>query len=167
MVAGLNPLEGTAGTKGFLASLLEPYKPGQGTATRRIAYAIGVGFLFWGCFDLWVWLQGFTVLQKPLMQGALRNLPLGGPAVSPSLLLAVALFLGGWAWVTRYLKTPWLANLLIETEGEMKKVSWPGQEEAWGATKVVTVTVVIFTLTLLFFDFGIAKVMKLLFNLEI
>ena len=172
-------MEGTQGTgptgpAGFLEELRRPYKDGQGEVTRRIAYWTGVGFVVWGAFDLWVWLQGFGGLQKalfpdPLFGGAvdLSRLPLGGPALSTSVVIAAIIGAAGWIWVSWFLRRPWLADLLIETESEMKKVSWPAKEEAWSATKVVSVTVLLFTLVLLVFDFAITAGMKLLTGLPL
>ena len=62
---------------------------------------------------------------------------------------------------------PWLADLLIETESEMKKVSWPARDEAMAATRVVSVTVIAFTVVLLAFDVLITEIMKLLTGLPL
>jgi preprotein translocase SecE subunit len=165
---------GPSGSGGFLAELRRPYKADQGVVTRRIAYWAAVGLVLWGARDLWVWLQGFGTLQSALFPDAifggrldLSRLPLGGPAISGSVLIAVAVGAGAWVWAAWFLKRPWLADLLIETESEMKKVSWPAKEEAWAATKVVTVTVILFTLVLLGFDVVITGAMKLLTGLPL
>jgi preprotein translocase SecE subunit len=140
--------------------------------TRRIAWGTGVGLVLWGARDLWVWLNGFGALQRPLFPEPILgvdvgHLPLGGPALGGALLLAVAVGLAGWVWVSWFLKRPWLADLLIETEAEMKKVSWPATGEAWSATVVVSVTVVVFTVVLTVFDFLITGLMKILTGLPL
>jgi preprotein translocase SecE subunit len=156
-----------AGARGFPGDLLRPYRPGQGLVARRIALAVGVGFALWAAFDLWVWLHGFAGLSRPLLDGALARLPLGGPPISGSLLIAAGAGGGGLVLVLWLLKRPWLADLFIDTEAEMKKVSWPAREEAWAATKVVTATVVTITLVLLVFDLVLTEVMRLLTGLRI
>jgi preprotein translocase SecE subunit len=155
------------GAGGFLAALRSPYRPGQGAVTRRIASAVGAGLSLWGAYDLWVWLAGFGALSRPLLAkpvlGAdLSRLPLGGPPLGGALLIAAAVGAAGWIFTSWFLKRPWLADLLIETEGEMKKVSWPGREEAWSATRVVTVTVAIFTVVLFVCDLALTGLMKIL-----
>jgi preprotein translocase SecE subunit len=134
---------------------------------RRIALAVGAGFSAWAAFDLWVWLNGFASLRDPLLGGALARIPLGGPAISGSLLIAIAAALGAGVLVLWTVKRPWLADLFIDTEAEMKKVSWPARDEAWAATKVVTATVVSITLVLLVFDLVLTEVMQLLTGLRI
>ena len=167
MATGVKTVEAT-GTSGFLEDMRRPYKAGQGILTRRIAYGTGVGFALWGARDLWVWLQGFGALKQSLLPGTpLSHFPFNGPAVSGSVLVAALVAAATWVFVAWYLKRPWLADLLIETETEMKKVSWPASDEAWGATKVVGATVLIFTGVLMVFDNAITWLMKLLTGLPL
>lgn len=163
---------GGGAARSFLDEFRRPYKEGQGPVTRRIAYWTGFGLSAWAAFDLWVWLQGFGALQQPLLRAPVlgidfSHLPLGGPALSLSVLIAAVAGAAAWMWVTWFLKRPWLADLLIETEGEMKKVSWPARDEATAATRVVSVTVVAFTAVLLVFDVVITQLMKLLTGLPL
>lgn len=160
------------GPSGFLDALRRPYREGQGALTRRIAYWAGVGLVLWGARDLWVWLRGFPGLMKPLIAATvggidLSRLPLGGPTIDGAILIAVLVAAAGWVWVSWFVKRPWLADLLIDTESEMKKVSWPARDEAWAAAKVVTMTVVVFTAVLTLFDFAITGFMKLLTGLPL
>ena len=171
---GVGTMEGVqeGPSRSFLEEFRRPYKDGQGIVTRRIAYWSGAGLAIWGARDLWVWLQGFGALQRPLLKGHLLgldlgHLPLGGPALSLSVVLASAVGVAAWVWVSWFLKRPWLADLLIETESEMKKVSWPARDEAMAATRVVSVAVVAFTVVLLVFDVLITQVMKLLTGLPL
>jgi preprotein translocase SecE subunit len=171
---GIGAVEGgeVGPARSFLDEFRRPYKAGQGPVTRRIAYWSGVGLSAWAARDLWVWLQGFGALQQPIRKAPvlgldLSHLPLGGPALSLSVLLAAVVGVAAWVWVSWFLKRPWLADLLIETEGEMKKVSWPARDEAMAATRVVSVTVVAFTAVLLVFDVVITQVMKLLTGLPL
>jgi preprotein translocase SecE subunit len=151
---------------GFWAELRDPYREGQGAFTRRVTYWVVIGFAIWAAFDLWKWMQGIEVLRRPITQ-AFPRLPGLGVEFGWSLPVA-ALFLASlWVLIAWYLKRPWLADMFIETEAEMKRVSWPAPAEAWGATKVVAVTVLAFTLVLVTFDLTITYVFKLLFNLEI
>ena len=44
---------------------------------------------------------------------------------------------------------------MIETEQEMRKVSWPTLPEVWNATLVVILVTAVFALTMSLFDHGI------------
>jgi preprotein translocase SecE subunit len=171
MVEG-SQLPGPSGPGGFLDALRRPYRAGQGVLTRRIAYWAGVGLVLWAARDLWVWLRGFPALQKsvlstPVAGVDLSRIPLGGPELDGAILIAAGVAVLGWVWVSWFVKRPWLADLLIDTESEMKKVSWPARDEAWAAAKVVTVTVIVFTAVLTVFDFVITGFMKMLTGLPL
>jgi len=62
------------------------------------------------------------------------------------------------------LNRPRLVDLLIETEAEMKKVSWPSRQEAWNSSVIVVVTVVIMMGLLFTYDFVLNKLFLLLFG---
>ncbi len=65
----------------------------------------------------------------------------GWPKLTP---FAVALIGLGCLWgIFKVVNHPRRADFLIETEGEMKKVSWPGKSEVVGATGVVIITVLL------------------------
>jgi preprotein translocase subunit SecE len=49
-----------------------------------------------------------------------------------------------------------------ETVGELRKVTWPTPEEAWGLTKVVLIVTVIMSLILGLMDFVFQKLIGLL-----
>ena len=171
LATGVKKVDGSAkGPKaaGFLGELRLPYKPGQGGLTRKIAYWTAVRFAVWGARDLWVWLQGFGPLREPILAGTpVSHLPLVGLALGWSVVISVLVAAATWGFVAWYLKRPWLADMLIETETEMKKVSWPARDEAWNATKVVTVTVLIFTGVLMIFDQVITRLLELLTGLPL
>ncbi|HEU4396133.1 MAG TPA: preprotein translocase subunit SecE [Planctomycetota bacterium] len=152
-----------AGTTGSFGGLVRPYRPGQGSTARALAWIVGVGFSLWGVYDLWGWLHGFAALSRPFLEPPLHRVPLTrGLPISGSLAIAAGVVAGAVLLVAWLLKRPWLADLLIDTEGEMKKVTWPGREEAWSATKVVSVTVIVITVVLLVFDMILTQVMRLL-----
>jgi preprotein translocase SecE subunit len=53
---------------------------------------------------------------------------------------------------------------LIETELEMKKVSWPTGAEARNATWIVVLVTIILTASLAFFDIALVSVFKFFFE---
>jgi preprotein translocase subunit SecE len=100
---------------------LSIYKSGQGYWTRLMS-AIGAGTLvlagvgwLWGKFE--VWFQNDTVYWQ------------GGMAV-----LTIGFFGALLFWL---LNKPNIADFMIATEAEMKKVHWPTRKEAMQLTIVV------------------------------
>jgi len=108
------------------------YKPGQGRYVR-LGTAGGVGVVgLVLCWYLWVLLNRYLP-DSP----AKIYLEYGVPALVFALIAVAA------AW---YLNTPKVADFLIATESEMKKVSWSSKAEVLGSTMVVIVTVVLLAL---------------------
>ena len=70
------------------------------------------------------------------------DLPLVGMPLSPALLLAIASFVIGLWFLNRTLEKPKNADLLIETESELRKVTWPSLDETIDGSIVVMVVVV-------------------------
>ena len=68
------------------------------------------------------------------------------------------------AGVVWTLNRPRLVDLLIETEAEMKKVSWPSRQEAWNSSVIVVITVVVMMGLLFFYDYTLNKIFLLLFG---
>ena len=56
-------------------------------------------------------------------------------ALSIAVVFAIAIVLN------RLLNRPWLADLLIDTESELRKVTWPTPGDTWKGTLAVVVTV--------------------------
>jgi preprotein translocase SecE subunit len=84
-----------------------------------------------------------------------------GTPLSPGLLITVALVLGSAYFVYYALNRPDLADLLIETESEMRKVTWPTLEEAKNSSLVVVVCVVVMALLITVFDMSLHWVFRL------
>ena len=98
----------------------------------RLGTALGIGLIaVLGCATLYQGLEGITTgeVVTPDVKVWIRA---GVPAV---------LFLV-FAWIVfKIVNTPRLADFMIATEGEMKKVSWSTKKEIATSTKVVLVTV--------------------------
>lgn len=61
------------------------------------------------------------------------------------------------------LNRPRSVDLLVETEGEMRKVSWPSRQEAWNSSMIVVITV-LFLMGLLFcYDVVLNQLLRFLF----
>ncbi|MCZ6596347.1 MAG: preprotein translocase subunit SecE, partial [Planctomycetota bacterium] len=66
------------------------------------------------------------------------SIPLNG-----AFLVSLAIFAGGMIWLFRWLQSPKMADLLIDTESELRKVTWPTTQEVINSSMVVVACVVI------------------------
>jgi preprotein translocase subunit SecE len=112
------------------------YKPGQGYYTRLLS-AIGAGTLVL-CGIAWVWgkMSGIPSETRVFWQS--------GMAV-----VGVTLFGSLLYWI---FNKPSVAEFMIATEAEMKKVNWPSRREIVGSTVVVISGTLIFAAFLLSAD---------------
>jgi preprotein translocase SecE subunit len=70
------------------------------------------------------------------------------------------LFCAGVVLVRRWQRKPKIADLLIDTEAELKKVTWPKPQEVWNASIVVLVSVVLIGVLLAVADVFLFRVMR-------
>jgi preprotein translocase SecE subunit len=107
---------------------------------------------FWALFLLMAYgcLGGFVLTLRSLLGGINESLtkvwvphfPLVGRIDLAVALGAAALGVTGLL-IHRYLNRPKVADLLIETESELKKVTWPTPGETWTGSIAVVITVVV------------------------
>ena len=140
-------------------AVMEFYKKGQGSIARLLSLIGCLLLLFWGGWSFWIWLQGFTSLSESLLE-----VPTVGLNIDFALLIAIGVLLAGGAALVWTLNRPRLVDLLIETEAEMKKVSWPSRQEAWNSSVIVVITVVVMMGLLFFYDYTLNKIFLLLFG---
>ncbi len=117
-----------------MTGILSIYKRGQGVWTRGLA---ALGFLAlgtYGALQTQSWLIGYQNLGGPTVFGK---------TIGVGLYLPVVIFLVFAALTVYVCNAPKPANLLIETEIEMRKVTWPTSKEVLGATTVVIAVVLI------------------------
>jgi preprotein translocase SecE subunit len=120
--------------------LFAPYREDQGRHTRMAAFWGVVFFLGFGCRFLHDVLIQWPSLRAPL--GGIR-IPVVGVDLSPAFLVSALIFGAGVLLIHRWQQRPKVADLLIDTESELKKVSWPKGSEVWNASLVVMLSVVI------------------------
>ena len=145
-----------AGLKKF-GGVLAWRKPGQGTAVRLTA-VLGAAFLAgFGAFSFymlpssssrwWVDLATWTPLVLVLKLK---------PILFPALGIFFAVSYGAFLFLNR--EKP--SEFLVETEGELKKVSWPARKEYVGSSVVVVVVIAVMSLFLHFVDEGLSWIAK-------
>jgi preprotein translocase SecE subunit len=136
---------------------LELYKKGQGTLARSIAYGMAAGLIIFGAIRLYARLGG------PFNEILAQDVPVIGD-ITVRLVLAIVVALGGLVALHVVLNRPQAVDLLIETEQEMRKVSWPTLPEVWNATGVVILVTATLAISMSAFDFGLRRILILIFG---
>lgn len=134
-------------------STLGLYKPGQAKVARWSAYLLGALLLFLGCVSL------YGYINRPGRWILVEGLPVLG-TLNGFKLIAVFVFVLGMYVLHRVLNRPAMVDLLIDTEQELRKVSWPSRAEVKNATLVVALV----TFVMGFILFWADELLQLLFR---
>jgi preprotein translocase SecE subunit len=117
------------------------YKKDQGRMARMAAFWTVTVLLYYGCASLRQTLSAyFPTLKEPLFAG-FPKLPVVGVSLTAALLISLVVFGAGVFLAQRYLERPKQADLLIETEAELRKVTWPTGQEVFNSSMIVVVFV--------------------------
>ena len=115
------------------------YKKDQGRLTRMAAFWSLAILIFYGCASMHEELKArFTALGNPILG---MRIPILGMDVTPALLISAVVLAAALFFLNRWQQTPKVADLLIDTETEMRKVTWPTFSEALNSSVVVIVCV--------------------------
>jgi len=134
------------------------YKPDQGRMVRMAVFWSCAALIFYGCKSLREVLSGVSeTLAKPVFDG-FEKLPVVGVQLTPAFLIAAVCFVGGLFVAWRLQEKPRNADLLIETETELRKVTWPSAQEVFNSSLVVVVCVVVLMAFLAGADWLLARV---------
>lgn len=133
------------------------YRKNQGRMVRMTAFWVLAVLIFYGCSSLRAELTSFA--PKTLgtaIQG--MRVPILSLDFSPALIIsALVLALSLWL-LYRWEQKPKNADLLIETEAELRKVYWPTLEEAISGSWAVLLTVVFLMAFLASADYVLGQV---------
>ncbi|MDF1702687.1 MAG: preprotein translocase subunit SecE [Planctomycetota bacterium] len=141
---------------------LEIYKKGQGTKARVTAYVL-LGLLV--LFGAYACHGEFNTVGRGVglpVSDALSDLPVIG-ALTWMKLISIGVFFVGMVLVHLFLNKPGSADLMIDTEQEMRKVSWPSWPEVKSASLVVVVVTFVFGLSLFAFDKALQGLFSFIF----
>jgi len=141
-----------------LGDQLVPSRPGLGRAVRTTAY-VSIGALTaYGAYALYM----APSLSSPWWQVISGPFTLMGKEASlrPILFPALASFFTVMSVVFLILNKERAADFLVETEGEIKKVSWPARKEYVGSAMIVVLVVTIVSGFLHFVDLYLSKLMQ-------
>lgn len=114
------------------------YKKDQGRFARLVAFWALFGLVAYGCLGGLVYVVDSWLAMKPW----LAQFPLLGKfGLAETIALGVLAIAG--VVIFRWLDRPRVADLLIDTEAELRKVTWPTAKDTWTGTIAVAVTVVV------------------------
>ncbi len=115
------------------------YKEDQGRLARMGAFWALTLLLLFGCSFAF----GMMV-RWPSMREALGgfSIPVVRVDLSLAFLISSATFLVGFVVIKKWQNKPKMADLLIDTEGELRKVTWPTMDEVLTTSMVVVIFVV-------------------------
>lgn len=160
-------------------SVFKSYKPGQARLSRMVALLSGLFLIAWGCRSLMMlvgdptkWPKGGKAINIAFLapEDAAGVAPWHVDAVvfngdvSIAFLISAVLLVTLSFWYWRFLNKERWADLLIDMETELRKVSWPTPSDAWQSTLVVTGFTATVVVTILFYDLVISGFIKLFVN---
>ena len=124
------------------------YKKDQGRLARMAAYWSLALLILYGCRSFYLILPGWSQsLGQPLIAST-PKIPILGWNLNGALLISGLVLGAAWYLLYRWQQTPKVADLLIETETELTKVTWPTMADAVNSSLVV-VGVVLFLMAFL------------------
>lgn len=135
------------------------YKPDQGPYARTSALWLLGSLWVFGCVEYYYWLYSFrdtSWLVGNMIDG---NLPVLGLPLTGALLIAVGVGLGGMYLINKWLNSPKAADMLINSETEMRKCTWPSWGETFNSSIVIVVVMLAFTALLAGMDYVLNVVM--------
>jgi preprotein translocase SecE subunit len=134
------------------------YKSDQGRLARLIAFWSLAALVFYGCVSLRATLSSAFggKLGAPLIAG-MKQIPVLGLNFNAALLITGAVLAVAWYYLYRWQQTPKIADLLIETESELRKVTWPTVPEAVNSSLVVIACVLFLMAFLAGADFVLGR----------
>ena len=132
-------------------------KAGQGTWVRSVALVALGALAAFGCWAFYrapLFSSTGSWWANTLWQTDFLGMSL---ALRPVLFPALGIFATVMFAVFQLLNREKWADFLIETEGELKKVSWPARKEYLGSAAVVVLVVAVISLFLFFVDHGMSR----------
>ena len=136
---------------------MELYKEGHGVLVRRVAFVAVAALVLWGGLTVYDWFQ-FDLVREHRMSD--YQIPVIRQYLDPAFFLCWILVAAGWVFSYRFLNQERQADFLIETDTEVRKVTWPTWKDAINSSLVVLVFVVVVTFYILACDFVLTHLIK-------
>lgn len=135
------------------------YKQDQGRLARMAAFWLMALLCVFGASFLFDQLVASSSMRTPI---AGIRIPVISVDLSPAFLISSIVCVVGVYLIHRWQEKPKVADLLINTEAELRKVTWPTMEEVINSSLVVIVFVLFLGVFLAFADFLLARVVRVL-----
>jgi preprotein translocase SecE subunit len=116
-----------------------------------------------GCREVYAWWPSSSKDHALVSGRWFERLPLFGVPLSLKFLVCAVAFVGLMYLLRWWMRRPSTATTLVETELEMRKVSWPTKQESINAMWVVVFVTVVLTVMLGVFDLALTRLLKLVF----
>lgn len=136
------------------------YKKNEGRYVRMAAFWALFLLVGYGCLGGMVYTVDGLIGTKPWMD----QFPILGQFGWPQVVSLTALATAGLL-IYRFLERPKVADLLIDTEGELRKVTWPTTSETVSGTVAVAITVTVLLVYLTVADLALTALMKRLLGI--
>ncbi len=131
------------------------YKPDQGRFARGLAFWLLTGLTYFGCTTFYYFLHWSWATDNLID----RTIPILDIPLNPALVISVVLFLFVVFMILKLVvNKPSVGTMLIDTETEMKKVTWPTWNDAFNSSLIVIAAVVFFAILLGLSDIILNKV---------
>ena len=114
------------------------YREDQGRLARMAAFWTVTLLTLFGCNFLFELLVGIPAMREAL--GGFR-IPVVAIDLSPAFLISAVVFVIGVVIIQKWQQKPHVADLLIDTEAELRKVTWPTLEDVVNSSIIVIVFV--------------------------
>lgn len=136
------------------------YRKDQGRLARMAAFWSLALLLFYGCVSLRQELAGRfpEELGQRMFEGA--RIPVIGVDLSFAFLIAAICCVAGLILLYRWTESPKIADSLIDTESELRKVTWPTLPEATQSSFVVIMCVLVLMAILAGSDYLLGRLMS-------
>jgi preprotein translocase SecE subunit len=131
-------------------------KKGQGTLARSAAYGLGGLLVLYGAYRF------FATFNRLDAVVYAADLPLVGD-VTVWKVVAVVIGIVGLLGLHLVLNRPKAVDGMIDTEQELRKVSWPTLPEVWNATLVVVLVTTVLATVMYGFDLILVRLFRLVF----
>jgi preprotein translocase SecE subunit len=135
------------------------YRPDQGRLARKAAFWSLALILLFGCTFLHDMLFLFDSMSNTIGD---FMIPVVAVDLTTAFLISAGVFMVGFIVLDRWRRRPAVADLLIDTEAELRKVAWPTGQEVVNSSLVVIFTVVATGGFLALADYLLARIMQYL-----
>lgn len=141
------------------------YKKGQGKIVR-LSSGIALTLLaLFGCISLYTFVPQFNIEETPppptFWGTTITQIPFFELTINYGLIVSISLFLILILLIyLLIINKPSTADFMVETEIEMKKVSWPSKQEHTSSTIAVIISVFLIGVFLMVADSLFSQIMK-------